>query len=310
MWLRSGILILASAALLRADAGHEVKVEELTAAIAAQPDVRDLYYTRATHYRELGQVKEMRADLEKCLSLEPGYLPAIRELARMEELAGQNEAAVRRMEEAIRQAVAAPTEASGFHLPGCYTLLGQLLLKIGRNEDALRAVEQGLSLSPELSIDLVLLKSEVQRRLGRKEARVQELEQVMGKVKAYLIRLAWIEALIDAGDAARALPEIEREIASSRLVSSWLIRRARVYHFQGRKAEAAADLAAATEEIQRRLRPESPDPTLLCDMATIAALSGDAPGCARKLEEARARKADECFLRVPEALLAAMPVVK
>ena len=165
-------------------------------------------------------------------------------------------------------------------------------------------------MSPELSIDLVLLKSEVQRRLGRKEARVQELEQVMGKVKAYLIRLAWIEALIDAGDAARALPEIEREIASSRLVSSWLIRRARVYHFQGRKAEAAADLVAATEEIQRRLRPESPDPTLLCDLATIAALSGDAPGCARKLEEARGRKADECFLRVPEALLAAMLVVK
>ncbi len=301
------LLILGRLQPVGADAGHEIKIEELNLAIAAHPDMRDLYYSRAGHYRELAKVTEARADLEKCLTIDPGYLPAIRELARLDDAAGGTAAAIARMEKAIATAEAAPDLESQFHLVGCYSLLAQLLLKTDRAEAALQAVIRGTALSQEVSTDLVLLKSEIQRRMGLKKERVRDLEAAMISVRAYLIRQAWIEAMIDAGDNARTLVEIQLEIESNRLISSWLIRRARVFLQTGKQAEAATDLQAARAEIGTRLRIDSPDPTLLCDLASIEALEGNAQECARLLAEARKHKADECFLRVPASLLAALP---
>ena len=284
-----------------ADPGHEIRIGDLNKQIAENPTLPDLYFQRSVNYREVNRLADSRADLEKCLSLQKSFLPADRELARLDEHEGHRKEAIDRLEKAI---AAAPPDAA-FHLPGCYSVLADLLLKSDRKEDALNAASKGISLSQELTIDLYLLRAEAQRRLGKHDDRVRDLAGATEKLKSFVLRIAWIEALIDAGRSAEVLPEIQKEIETSRYKASWLIRRARVFLHDGKKAEAAADLDAALVEVESRIRPELPDLSLVCDRALIWALQGKRDEAAKALAEAKHRGADSWMTRVPEAVLAA-----
>jgi tetratricopeptide (TPR) repeat protein len=237
--------------------------------------------------------------LEKALSLQKSFLPAERELARMDDAEGRHQEAIARLERAVS---AAPPEAA-FHLPECYEVLTEFYLNAARNEDALAAVEKSVSLSRELTLDQYLLRSEAQRRLGKNEDRVRDLVEGRNKLKSFVLRIAWIEALLDAGRTAEALPEINQEIADSRLKSSWLIRRARVYLHDGKKVEADADLESALAEINLRLRPENPELSLLCDRALIHTLQGKLAEANKELADAKARGAFQWTTRVVESVL-------
>lgn len=283
-----------------ADPGHEIRIGDLNSQIAENPALPDLYFQRSVNYREVNRIAEARADLEKCLSLEKGFLPANRELARMDDQEGHRKEAIERLEKAI---AAAPPEAA-FHLPGCYSVLTELLLKSDRNEVALAAASKGISLTQELTIDLYLLRAEAQRRLGKYDDRVRDLAGATERLKSFVLRIAWLEALIDAGRSEEVLPEIQKEIDTSRYKASWLIRRARVLIHDGRKTEAAADLEAALVEVESRIRPELPDLSLVCDRAIIWALQGKRDEAARELAEAKKRGADQWMTRVLEAVLA------
>ncbi|HWB02398.1 MAG TPA: hypothetical protein VG796_05190 [Verrucomicrobiales bacterium] len=282
-----------------ADPGHEIRIEDINAQIAANPNLPDLYFQRAVNYREINRLADARADWEKCLTLQRGFLPASRELARLDELENHRNEGIQRLEKAIS---AAPPEAS-FHLPGCYALLADMQLKAGTNEAALIAAEKGISLSPEMSIDLYLLRAEAQRRLGKHDDRVRDLASATAKLKSFVLRIAWIEALIDAGRSAEVLPEIQKEIDTSRYRSSWLIRRARVRLHDQKKEDAMADLQAALTEIEPRIRPEFPDLSLVCDRALIHALQGKREEAAKELAAAKTRGADGWMTRVLEAVL-------
>ncbi len=285
------------------DAGHEVNIEQLNGQIAQTPEQADLYYARADNFRELAKLPEARADLEKCLLLAPHFLPASRELARMDEREQRLDAAISRLSEAIKNA---PGEAA-FHLPSCYAVLSGFYLKAGKPAEALKAAEQGISAGKDFSIDIHLARSEAQRQLGLHAERIRDLEATHDKTRAYVIRLAWIEALLDGQQARQALPEIEREIDSSRLKSSWLIRRARALMQLGKEVEAKADLLSARVEIDVRLRPELPDVTLLCDLATIEALEGNRRAAEAHLAAVRSRNVDESIMRIPMAIIQALP---
>lgn len=298
--------LIFSAIVLRvaADPGHDIRIEDLNRQITETPEVPDLYYQRAVNYREVNRLDDARADYEKALTLNGAFLPAVRELARLDDLGGQRDRGIERLQKAIE--TARPDAA--FHVPGCYAALAEMLLKSNRNQDALEAAGRGIALSEELTIDLYLFRAEAQRRLGLHHDRVRDLEGAVTKLKSFVLRIAWIEALIDAGRSAEALPEIQREIDSSRYKSSWLIRRARVYLHDKKTTEAAADLAAALEEVESRIRPERPDLSLVCDRALIHALQGRREEAAKALTDAKARGADHWMTRILEAVLNDSPV--
>ncbi len=295
-----GVLLLSAGGELRADPGHEVSIAELSAQIEKTPEIPELYYQRAVNYREIGKVAEARADFAKALMLGPGFLPAGRELARMDAEAGKRGEGIERLKMLL---AGAPAEAA-FHVPGCCAALADLLLKEGRNEEALAAAVKGIGASEEISIDLYLFRAEAQRRLGRHEDRVRDLAEAAGKLKSIVLRIAWIEALIDAGRTTEVLPEIEGEIATCRFQAAWRIRRARALLKVPRKEEAMEELARALVEIEARLRPERPDLTLLCERALIYALTGRRAEAEAGLAEARERGADGWMTRTLEAALA------
>ena len=299
--IRCIALIAATALHCAADPGHEIRIEDLNKQITENPALPDLYFQRSVNYREISRLADARADLEKCLTLQKGFLPADRELARLDEQEGHRREAIGRLEKAI---AAAPPDAA-FHLPGCYSVLADLLLKSDRNDAALDAASKGISLTQDLTIDLYLLRAEAQRRLGKHDDRVRDLAGATERLKSFVLRIAWIEALVDAGRSAEVLPEIQKEIETSRYRASWLIRRARVFLHDSKKPEAAADLEAALVEIESRIRPELPDLSLVCDRALIWALQGKRDEAAKELAEAKKRGADSWMTRVLEAVLAA-----
>lgn len=281
-----------------ANPGHEVTIAELTAQIATAPELPELYFQRAWNYREIQKLAEARADWEKTLSLNPHFLPAWRELARADAAEGRADEGMARLRKAID---AAPPDQA-FHVAGCYSVLAELLLRQNKNAEALAAVEAGLAAAREVQMDLCLLRSEAQRRLGRLEERVRDLETVMGKLKSYVVRAKWYDAMIDAGRGLEVLPAIEEEIASTRYHASWLIRRARVRLGEGKADAAAPDLAAALAEIGPRLRPDYPDVSLLVERGMARALQGDAEVATADLALAKEKGAD-FWMTLPLAAL-------
>lgn len=294
------VLVLAGSGAARANPGHEVTIGELSAQIQQSPEVPELYFQRAWNFREIGRLAEARADWEKTLSLSPGFLPASRELARTDAVAGNPDVGIAR----LRQAMAAIPADQAFHLPGCYSVLAELLLKEGKNAEALKEAQAGLEGAPDLLLDLCLLRSEAQRRLGRLSERVADLAAAMVKLRSFVVRTKWFDAMIDAGRGAEILPEIDQEIGNTRYQSSWLIRRARIRLKAGQAAGAAADLRAALAEIESRLRPDTPDLSLICDRGVIHELQGNHAAALADLATARQSGADFWLLMSLEALTA------
>lgn len=287
-----------------ANPGHEVTISELTAQIAATPELPELFFQRAWNYREIQKPAEARADWERTLKLNPHFLPASRELARTDAAEGRVDEGIAR----LRAAIAAAPADQAFHVAGCYSVIGELLLKEKKNVEALTAIEAGLAAARDVQMDLCLLRAEAQRRLGKLDARVRDLETVMGKLKSYVVKSKWYDAMIDAGRGGEVLPAIEEEIANTRYHASWLIRRARVRLSAGDNAAAAPDLTAALAEIGPRLRPDFPDVSLLVDRGMSHALQGDRTAAAQDLALAREKGADFWMTLPLEALLETEPL--
>lgn len=163
-----------------ADPGHEITVADLTAQIAKTPEIPELYFQRAWNYREMGKPAEALDDFRKTLALNPGFLPASREIARDEAANGKIPEGIDR----LRKAIATAPPSQKFHIPGCDSVLADLLLKSGKNEEALQAAGDGLQRSPDLLLDLCLLRAEAQRRLGRHDDRIRDLSQAMAKIRS------------------------------------------------------------------------------------------------------------------------------
>ena len=129
------VIAVLGGSLLCADPGHEVLIEDLNRQITENPALPDLYFQRAANYREINRLADARADLEKCLTLQAGFLPASRELARLDEMENHRKEGIERLQKAI----AAAPESAAFHLPGCYSALADMFLKSDRNGEALAA---------------------------------------------------------------------------------------------------------------------------------------------------------------------------
>ncbi|MGZ8921685.1 MAG: hypothetical protein ACXW3L_11950, partial [Limisphaerales bacterium] len=101
------------------------------------------------------------------------------------------------------------------------------------------------------------------------------LEQGIKETGSGLLQIEWIDALIDDGQHKLALEKVEAELASSRIQSSWLLRRAKVRLAQKQNDTAKSDLEAALKELNSRMSGSAPDPSLLTDRGLAQELLGD-----------------------------------
>lgn len=252
-------------------AHHDVAtgIARFTERIENGEDTPELFYQRATEYRALHKLDEAEADLRRALARDPGFTPAHRELARLLAARGKLDAALKAARSAVEKAGLDSERAAG-----CI-ILARIHAQGGQNKAALRACEMAFALRSQRELHWYLLHAELLAQLGRHEEGAATLKSGHAATHSIVLRNAWLDALLDSGKWQLALPIIEKELASSRLKSSWLLRRARAYQLGDRDQEAEKDLHACLQELERRIHPTRPDLTLIADRGLAMALLGD-----------------------------------
>ncbi len=286
-WLVSTILILWSAANVFPHEGPEHEIEELTEEIRKLGESADLLTERAIEYRVLGKYSEASRDLERATRLDPGSIHAYREWSRVLFLSGKIQEAIDTVSRALALKVEDAVELGGLHATRAEFLRAKNDYKKALDDCqlAIKAHQQ----NPEW----YLLRSDLHDRLGMTKERVVGIEEGIKETGSGVLEIERVEALIRDQQFEPALEKIESELKSSRMLSSWLIRRARVRHGMGKKAEAHDDLRVALAEIANRLNLTTPDVPLLLDKALAHELLGEKPEARRCYELARDHGAED-----------------
>ncbi len=279
-------LTLLAAARLSAHEGPEQEIEELTG-LLAKAETADLFLQRAIEYRVLGKHAEAAADLESAAKLDTGSLLLQRELGRVYFALGKTNEAIDLLGHALKFKTEQPTELAALRI-----LRAEFLGARHENKKALEDCEAAIRIQLS-NVEWYLLRSDFQRRLGQSKERLAGLEQGLRETGAGVLEIERVEALIDDKQFDAALPLIEQELKTSRVKCSWLIRRARARLGRDEAAAARTDLEAALEEIHRRLRTTSNDPTLLTERAQAHELLGAHEDARGYYEQARDAGAED-----------------
>ena len=161
-----------------ANPGHEVTVAELSAQIAKTPDLPELYFQRAWNYREMQRPAEARADWEKTLSLNPGFLPASRELARMDALEGRMEEGIARLD--------------------CAIVAGGANNQLARRGDGARLHKRGILYAPDYVINAGGIINVSLEYLARRDGKACDINEVRQRIAHIPDRLTAIWRESDA----------------------------------------------------------------------------------------------------------------
>lgn len=266
--LAVGVLLCLPAAVT---AHHDVGsvIAGFTIRIESGEHSADLYYRRATKFRILQRPDAAEDDLRQALEIDPGFAAAHRELARLLDDQGRTSEAMIAARRGIAEAPTDGSRASGL------IIMARLQLQTGQADAAHSSCEEAFQLRPRANVDWYLLHAEILTTLGRQTESAGVLKNGHAATHSIVLRNAWIDALLDAGHAATALPIIEQELGSSRLKSSWLLRRARARLQAGERAAAEQDLHACLRELAQRIHPSRPDLTLIADRGLANALLGN-----------------------------------
>ncbi len=300
------VAFLCCAAPLSATAheGPEHEIEELTGRMKQDGESADLLTQRAVEYRILGKLPEATKDLERAAACSPASLATHRELARVLFLGGKAGDAIASATRGLAIRTDEPAEIASLRM-----LRAEILRSQKDDRKALEDCDAALRLHRQ-NPEWYLLRSDLQRRLKMPKERLAGIEEGIRETGAGILEIERVEALIDAGQFAAALPVIETELADSRIKSSWLIRRARARLGLGKKAEADADLKSALAEIGTRLNPKTPDIPLLLDKASAHDLLGEKKDALRAYEEVRDKGAADAVNEKIKALQEPAPVAK
>jgi tetratricopeptide (TPR) repeat protein len=274
------------AATVLAHEGPEHEIEELTERMKVNGETAELLTERAVEFRVLGKLAEATKDLERAAALDPTSLPTRRELARVLFLDGKADDALAEVARGLKLDAEEPVDTASLRV-----LRAEILRSKNDNKKALEDCEAALHLHKQ-NPEWFLLRSDLQRRLKAHKERLAGLDEGIAATGAGVLEIERVEALIDAGQPDAALTVIARELAESRIKSSWLIRRARALLALGKKTAAEIDLKDALEEISGRLNPKTPDAPLLLDKALAHELLGEKKDALRGYEEARDKGAD------------------
>lgn len=277
---------LLSALRVMAHEGPEHEIEELTELIA-KGETANLFLQRAIEYRVLGKNIEAAADLEQADRLDPASLLIQHELGRVYFLLGKTNEAIDLLSHALKIKTEQPTELAALRV-----LRAEFLGARSENKKALEDCEAAIH--AQLSnVEWYLLRSALQSRLKQPTERIAGLEQGIKETGAGILETELVEAMLDDHQFQATLPHIERELHSSRIKSSWLIRRARARLGLGEKQAAKADLENALKEIATRITSPSTDANLLTEKAQAHELLGEKMEARLYYEQARDAGAED-----------------
>jgi tetratricopeptide (TPR) repeat protein len=269
--------------------GPEHEIEELTERIKVEGESADLLLQRAIEYNVLRKGAEAVKDLQRALDFDSRSAVLERELSRAYFSIGKTNEALETVTRGLKYAVEGPEKAS------LYLVRAGILRARKDYAKAFEDVDKAIREHPD-SAEAYLYRSQLQRLLDMKKERIKGLEEGIKETGSGLLEAEWIDALIDGGKADAALEKIETELRDSRLRSSWLIRRAKVYFAQKKDAEAKEDLKEAIEELNKRLRG-SHDPLLLADRGQANELLGKKDEAKKDYEQARDKGISDEWVR-------------
>ena len=263
----------------QAHEGPEHEIAELTLRIEAGESA-DLLTQRAIEYQVIGKYAEAAKDLERALKLEEGSVLALRELIRAQFSLGKTNEALSTATRAVKLLRPGPDHA--------YVLMLRAdLLRLSR--DLQKALDDANTAIREYpgNVEWYLTRSQLHALLNQKTERIKGLDEGIKATGSGLLDTERVDALIADGQSDEALALIEKELKSSRLRSSWLIRRAKVWLGTGKSEDAKADLEAAIAELDRRLNTKFVDASLLVDRGTALDLLGKPADARKDYEQAR-----------------------
>jgi tetratricopeptide (TPR) repeat protein len=265
------------------DGPNEV-IEQLTLKMERQGRSAELLYQRASEYRTLGKLSRASADLRAALQRSPEYFPAWLELSRIQLAQGEADAALQSINEGLHHASAGDRPVGLMQRSEVLTAKGEL-------EQALADVSAAIAKRPD-QVDWYLQQSTIRAKLGEPAESAEGLAAGWRATQSGALLVAWIDAMIDAGQAEDALAKIEPELAETRFASSWLIRRARCWLLLGKTDAARDDLRRAIDEITPRIHSLRPDTGLIVDRGFAHALLGEMYQARADLELARQHHAE------------------
>lgn len=245
-------------------------VAELTKKISKAPTA-ELYYKRAIEFRALREKVHAVSDLRAALKLSP-HQPSMAALAEVLSSKEEHEEALRLGHE-LRELSDTPANNA---------LLARLSLDAGDYENALRYIQKG----PPLKDDTFLLHAYLLERGGEHEEAARILKAGHGKTKSIVLRNAWLDTAISAGQVDQVLSILNEEISSSRFTATHRIRRARLLQKKDPQS-VKLDLKIALAELSPRIKPVRPDLTLIYDRGVALALSGNMEMASRDLATLR-----------------------
>ena len=257
----------------------------------------ELLYRRACEYRALGKMLLAERDLHEALKLQDDFLPAITELSEVQLAQGHADEALTTVEHALQKTAAREDRAA------LWIIRSDIRVALQKFEPALADCQLACAERPD-QVDWQLKRSYLQSQLGRHRQRAAELKAAFEQTQSAVLKIEWVEALIDSGQVQAALTEIETELADCRWRSSWLLRRARAQDGLGNHAAAIDDLRVAILELDDRINPKRPDPSLLSDRGLAYALLGATKAATLDLSAARAAGANPWMLERLEHVLA------
>jgi tetratricopeptide (TPR) repeat protein len=266
-----GLKLFVAAFFVIASFGHEGPehdIAELTERLQKEGPSAQLFLERAVEYQILRQYTEAAKDLEAAARIEPHSAPILRELGRVYFTTGKTNEALETVTRGLETPVRGAERAS---------LLVTRAEILRARQDFTKALKDASAAIEEHpgNVEWCLLRSQLQSQLKLRAERVKDLEEAIEKTGSGVLQIEWIDALIDNEQYPLALEKIERELEASRVRSTWLIRRARVLLATGKADPAKADLRAAIVELNGRLNPSTPDPSLLVDRGLAYELLGD-----------------------------------
>jgi tetratricopeptide (TPR) repeat protein len=248
--------------------GPEHDIEELTEQISKEGESAQLLLERAIEYQVIRKYAEAIKDLERANALAPLSPGIQRELGRAYFSTGKTNEALRTVSRGLE------TPVSGAERASLLAVRAEILRPRKEFQKALDDTNEAIAEHPD-NVEWYLLRSQLQAELKLPQERVAGLEQGIKVTGSGVLQIEWIDALIDNEQYGLALEKIEAELNSSRLQSSWLIRRARVRQALEKDKEAIADLQSAIRELNDRISPAAPDPSLLADRGLAYELLGD-----------------------------------
>jgi tetratricopeptide (TPR) repeat protein len=262
------------------EAHHQpgVTIEMLTEQLQKTPGLWELHFQRGSEYLYQRRYEESSADFREVLKLNPEHLPSSRLLAQILSEQGKPEEALGEISRGIQRTLdqRSGEPAVKNWLSQAYCQQAALQLVEPKNAAlALETLDKALAGSPYPELDIYRLRGEALRILGKQEQRIAELKAAYDKTGVVIIRNEWLEALIESGRHAEALPFIETNLANARMKAGWQLRRARVFLAIDKKTEAKADLQAAIEALTPIVTGELPPYTYLLDRGLAYALLED-----------------------------------